>query len=162
VYLHKSARITRDGLRRLSLWRHWDYDKPHVQWIMLNPSTADDQKDDATIRRCVAFARSWGYGGIVIRNLFSWRATDPRVLKTLGREKAVGKPFEWEMEGTVACKKISVAAWGNHGTLFGRGEEVRKFFRDQEIPLFYLKLSKTGQPCHPLYLKSDLRPTLWT
>ena len=65
---------------RHALGRHWDNDKGFVLFIMLNPSTADAQQDDPTIRRCMDFAKRWGFGGIEACNLFDWRATDPKAV----------------------------------------------------------------------------------
>src|SRR5271154_3410516 len=75
-----TADISEDGLYRYWLTRTWDPTKPVLNWIMLNPSTADANKDDATIRRCMNFAKHWHYGGIAVYNLFAFRATDPKVL----------------------------------------------------------------------------------
>src|SRR5689334_10316767 len=68
------------GMYRYSLWREWSTDSPPVTFIMLNPSTADDWKDDSTIRRCIGFARTWGFGALEVVNLFAYRATDSRKL----------------------------------------------------------------------------------
>ena len=77
----KSAEISPCGLYRYSLTRKWEAWKGTVNFIMLNPSTADAQEDDPTIRRCIGFAKAWGYGGIVVTNLFAYRATNPKELK---------------------------------------------------------------------------------
>jgi len=68
---------------RYSLFRIWDEDKSLVLFIGLNPSTADEKEDDPTIRRCINFAKQWGwgYGGLIMGNLFSFRATQPSDLK---------------------------------------------------------------------------------
>lgn len=76
----KSAIISECGKYRYSLSRIWDENKANVLFIMLNPSTADGDVDDPTIRRCIGFAKSWGYGGIYVGNLFAYRATDPKEL----------------------------------------------------------------------------------
>ena len=66
---------------RYALWRSWDESKPYVMIIGLNPSTADETKDDPTITRCINFAKSWGYGGVCVTNLFAYRATVPSDMK---------------------------------------------------------------------------------
>ena len=66
---------------RYALSRVWAADKPYALFIGLNPSTADETLDDPTIRRCIDFAKRWGYGGLVMANLFAYRATDPAVMK---------------------------------------------------------------------------------
>lgn len=66
---------------RYSLVHEWDRDLPRVAFIMLNPSTADENALDPTLRRCLGFARSWGYGSFEIGNVFAFRATDPKAMK---------------------------------------------------------------------------------
>jgi len=75
---------------RYRLWRIWDDSKPKVLWIMLNPSMADENENDATIKKIIRFSKSWGYGGIYVGNMFSFRATDPKQLKKLKYLEAVG------------------------------------------------------------------------
>lgn len=65
---------------RFALWRVWDDSLPRVMFIGLNPSTADESDDDPTLIRCIRYAKSWGYGGICMANLFAFRATDPKVM----------------------------------------------------------------------------------
>ncbi len=79
---HKSATISGCGKYRYELRRVWDLKKPQVVWIMLNPSTADANQDDPTIRKVYGFSKRWGAGGFTVVNLFAYRATDPRELKT--------------------------------------------------------------------------------
>src|SRR6266581_1349824 len=71
---------TVDGPYRYNLWRTWDRGKPQVTIIMLNPSTATDTVDDRTIKHCLDLAHAWQKGGIVVVNLFAWRARDPKEL----------------------------------------------------------------------------------
>lgn len=78
--MKKGAIISDCQQYRYALWRIWDETKPFVMFIMLNPSKADAETDDNTVRRCIGFAKSWGYGGIYICNLFAYRSTDPKVL----------------------------------------------------------------------------------
>ena len=75
------AKLSECRKYRYALWRTWDETKPHVMIIGLNPSTADETKDDPTITRCINFAKSWGYGGVCMANLFAYRATEPTVMK---------------------------------------------------------------------------------
>ena len=78
--MKKGAHFSTCRRYRYRLWRIWDENKPFVLFICLNPSTADENEDDPTIRRCVRFARDWDYGGMVMVNLFAFRATDPSEL----------------------------------------------------------------------------------
>jgi len=77
-----SASISRDGRYRYALRRVWDPRNPSVLFIGLNPSTADHQQDDPTIRRCIRFARDWGFGELIAANLFAFRTKSPRLLRS--------------------------------------------------------------------------------
>ena len=77
----QSADFSACGTYRYALRRIWLPAAPQVLFIGLNPSTADEKSDDPTIRRCLGFARSWGYGGLIVANLFAYRATAPSALR---------------------------------------------------------------------------------
>jgi hypothetical protein len=78
--MKKDAKLSDDKLYRYQLSRIWDETKPKVLFIMLNPSTADADVDDPTIRRVINFAKSWNYGGVYVVNLYAFRSTDPKGL----------------------------------------------------------------------------------
>lgn len=86
---------------------------------------ADAERDDATIRRCIGFSRRWGFGGIVVVNLFAYRATDPARLYDLSLEEAVGPENDAQVLAVCEQYETIIAAWGEHGTLFRRGDRVR-------------------------------------
>ena len=146
---------------RYLLWRRWDVDAPVVAFIGLNPSTADETFDDQTIRRCMNFAKLWGYGAMQMVNLFAFTATDPAVMKAAG-SKAVG-PRNDEYLLTVARRaQMVVAAWGVQGGHRGRADYVRRMLDDDGLRLHILRLSKSGRhPWHPLYLPASSRPVVW-
>jgi len=123
--------------------------------IGLNPSTADETLDDPTIHRCINFAKNWGYAGLAMTNLFAFRATDPDVMKSAN--EPIGADNNAVLLGLAKVAGIVVAAWGNDGVFMGRDKQIKAMLPD----LHYLKLNKTGQPAHPLYLKADLLPRLW-
>ncbi len=75
------AVLSADGVYRYRLWRTWDASKPTLAFLMLNPSTADATEDDPTIRRCLGFAKEWGYGSLVVVNLFALRSPNPDALR---------------------------------------------------------------------------------
>ena len=79
--MKKDAQLSTCRKYRYALWRTWDEAKPQVMIIGLNPSTADETKDDPTITRCINFAKAWGYGGVCMANLFAYRATAPSDVK---------------------------------------------------------------------------------
>jgi hypothetical protein len=122
--------------------------------IGLNPSTADETEDDPTIRRCVQFARLWGYGGLCMANLFAFRAAKPAELFAASDPIGPGND-EWLMK-LAASAGVVVAAWGNGGTHLERANAVTRLIPN----LYCLRMNRSGQPAHPLYLPADLRPTL--
>lgn len=153
-YFRKGAIIDETNMYRYLLWRSWDASRPMVTFIMLNPSTADGMDDDATIRRCVGFADSWGYGSIEVVNLFAYRATHPEVLK--GCDDPIGPENDDYIEISAARSKMVIAAWGTNGNLLNRNKAVCKLLDTVHC----IDISKEGHPKHPLYLKSDLKPKL--
>ena len=137
---------------RYALWRIWNEHNPIAMIIGLTPSTAEEKVNDPTITRCISFSRSWGYGGVCVTNLFGFRATAPTELKAL--HDPIGKENDaWvhEMAKEVAIK---VAAWGNHGKFLNRSLDILPSL-DQ---LHCIKMNKSGEPAHPLYLKAELKP----
>jgi len=137
---------------RYSLVRIWEPSRPLCQFIGLNPSTADETTDDPTVRRCIRYAGDWGYGGLIMSNIFAYRSTDPRGMKE--QADPVGPETDrWLIEDHERAA-ITVFAWGCHGTHRERCIEVAKL-----IPSgMALKVTKAGHPQHPLYLRADLKP----
>lgn len=146
----KGADISTDGLYRYSLWRVWDKSKPSVLFICLNPSTADATDDDPTIRRCIGFAKSWGFGSLYMGNLFAFRATNPNELFE-ARDPVGANNDKWLLELSLKCQKV-VFAWGANGNLLGRNKTVALTFPEA----YCIKRTKEGHPSHPLYLKADI------
>ena len=141
-------------------------------FIMLNPSTADAETDDPTIRRCKGYARGWGYGRLAVVNLFAWRATDPKMLwdaADWGGMDIIGERNDAYTEEVCTGSALVVCAWGNGGNARGserissrgRRNSVVNRLRDLSVDLSVLRLSKTGEPCHPLYLPAHLEPQRW-
>lgn len=125
---------------------------------MLNPSTADATADDPTIRRGAGFARAWGFGGIVVANLFAFRSTSPSALRICS--DPVGPENDHYLETLRERVDSIVAAWGRHGSLFGRSMHVRELL-EAGGQLSVLRLNSGGEPAHPLYLPAALRPVPW-
>lgn len=142
---------------RYVLWRVWDKSLPKVAFIGLNPSTADETQDDPTIRRCMGYASSWGYGGIHMLNLFAFRATDPTVMKAA--DQPIGPENNYIMRRYAEAAALRIAAWGAHGEHKNRGADVRRLLSN--LGLHHLGLTKDGHPKHPLYLPKNLMPELW-
>jgi hypothetical protein len=155
--MYTNALFSACGNYRYTLTRQWDRRKPSVLFIGLNPSTADETKDDPTIRRCIGFARCWGFGGIMMGNLFAYRATDPKDM--LRQIEPVGQNNDRNLLDMADRADMTVAAWGNHGAHMKRADAVRNLLAGREV--FYLGLTGAGQPKHPLYLRHDTAPCLW-
>lgn len=142
---------------RYTLWREWIGGTGYAQFIGLNPSTADEVQDDPTIRRCINFAKAWGFSGLCMTNLFAYRATDPRVMKA--HREPVGPANDRLLVQIANDARLVVAAWGADGDHMGRAAHVSALLRDAyRINLTCLGTTKQGQPRHPLYLRADLRP----
>lgn len=146
------AMISECGTYRWWLKRAWG-SAPQACFIMLNPSTADAEKDDPTIRRCIAFARDWGFGSLIVVNLFAYRSTDKLMLRTASFP--VGEFNDYYTLAAVAESAITVAAWGDF-VPFRRDDDVQRLLG--KAPVYCLGKSKKGQPYHPLYLPKDLKP----
>lgn len=152
-YTSTGADISDDGLYRYSLWRYWDKTLPKALIIGLNPSTADADLDDPTIRREVDFAKGWGCGGLIKVNLFAFRATDPETMRRA--EDPVGPDNFNAIEDTLLDFRFKhiVCAWGSHGNFGRQNQRMRDFLHPEPLECF--GLTAMGHPQHPLYLKRD-------
>lgn len=144
------------GAYRYLLWRTWDMDLLRAGFIMLNPSKAGAANDDPTVRRCVALARSWGFGGVEVANLFALRSGTPAEL--FAASEPVGPENDRYILELAARVDRLVAAWGNHGARFGRADEVQRMLSGS---LWQLRITVKGQPAHPLYLPGSTVPQPW-
>jgi hypothetical protein len=135
---------------RYVLWRSWSND-PKIGFVMLNPNRADANLNDPTIRRCIGFAQAWGYGGLEVVNLFAYRAKTPQLLKQAG--DPIGKENDRYLITLPERVEKIVFAWGNWGSLWDRDRAVIQLFTQQTV--YCLGTTQAGQPCHPLYLRSD-------
>jgi hypothetical protein len=144
---------------RFELWRIWDNSKPFAMFIGLNPSTADEKALDPTCSKCVHYCREWGFGGYLMMNLFSFRATDPKDMKKAEKQNIMLNDIRIARRASEAG--IIILAWGNHGTFHGRANHVLHLLKPFSEKLHCLKLSKHGNPVHPLYLKNNLKPIKW-
>lgn len=161
VDIDRGAVISQCGLYRYHLWRVWDKQLPILAFVMLNPSKADAEVDDPTIRRCLGFARRDGYGGISVRNVFALRATNPADL--LCHPDPVGPDNEQHL---AACRAPLltrfVVAWGSR---FG-GERLRSAYKSAAVVLavqkpYCLGVTKSGDPRHPVRLRTDAEMVPW-
>ena len=158
--------MTRDALiegpYRYWLSRFWDAGCGTCVWVMLNPSTADGQEDDPTIRRCVGFSKAWGFSGLVVVNLYAWRSVSPSELKReLARGDVVGPRNDAHITLQVALADRVILAWGGQPLSQHRADHVEGIAREwgDEEPEC-LGITKTGNPRHPLYVKASTEPRL--
>lgn len=151
------AVISDCGLYRYQLLRDVGEDKRCLTFIMLNPSTADAETDDATIRKCIKFCKRMGYGKLQVLNLFALRATDPAALKK-ARDPVGDK--NWEIVRTlVRLSDYVICAWGTHGTFGRQNEKMIEALKHHD--LYCLALTKDGHPKHPLYIRDDAEPIIF-
>lgn len=160
------ARFSECRTYRYTLWRNWNCGlftpagkpKSYVNFICLNPSTADEIDDDPTIRKCIKFAKTWGFPAMCVTNLFAYRSTDRSVLKTV--QDPIGPENDYYLENIAVNADLVIAAWSQDGSLFGRSETVIK---NLNVPMSYLRMGKgkKPEPWHPLYLPDATKPIKW-
>lgn len=157
--VRSSAVISDCGQYRYRLRRTWDASIQTLGFVMLNPSTADAETDDPTIRRCMGFARDLGFGGISVANLYAYRATKPadlwRASDPVGplNDATLTALFESPAVGMV------VAAWGSNA----RADRVAQVAAlPRAATLHALGLTKDGAPRHPLYMPKTATPLPWS
>lgn len=154
-WVYGSAAFSGNGLHRYLLYREWDRLAPNAVFIGLNPSTADENTDDPTIRRCINFARREGCGSLTMLNLYSFRATNPRdLVDALGAGVAIEDdehPKWWA--DNLAEASVTVAAWGASASSLRLPPS--KALAGCTDDLRCLGTTKDGFPRHPLYVKGD-------
>lgn len=160
------ATLSLCGQFRYSLTRVWDDSRDYLTWIMLNPSTADADKDDATIRRVRGFTKREGFGGFVVVNVYAFRATDPKDLHAFLRARSRPDKINLDYIKLHTKSRDVVAAWGGKvradEDLLRAKAALRQAERVRCLGLTKGKLGAFGkrtgqQPFHPLMLKSDVK-----
>ncbi len=158
----KAATISNCGKYRYQLSRTWNNGLPPAAFIMLNPSTADDKEDDNTIRKCIAYCKSWGYGSLHVVNLFPYRTKSPaEMMKIDELSDEVMARNDIEITHAINNCDIVICAWSNHGSHKNESIRIKELLIAHDAQTYYLQINKTGEPAHPLYLKSSLKPTRW-
>jgi hypothetical protein len=152
-----------DREHRYTLWRRTGlFGQGLVNFICLNPSTADEQANDPTIRRCLGFVEAWGYNELCVTNLFAYRATEPEDMKRAA--DPVGETNDAWLEAIATAADLVVCAWGEHADFMKRS---RAFWKNKmnwaaneavSRKIKALDFTRSGQPKHPLYLAGHLRP----
>lgn len=171
-YTKKGATFSPCKKYRYTLVREWNSlsDKNgYVLFIMLNPSTADEYILDPTVRRCVQYAIDWGYKKMRVVNIFALRSTDPQHLYDSVEHDGekyvtidpVGADNDKCIYNEVEGADLVIAAWGTHGALKNRGEQVTEMISGIK-DIYCLKKVKGDIPGHPLYLKRNLTPRIYS
>jgi len=147
------AVFSEDRIYRYTLWRKVGESDRAVSFVCLNPSTATETTNDPTVRRCIRYARDWGFGHLYMLNLFGYRSTDPLGMKKI--EDPIGPENDYWIHKISHEADLTIAAWGVHGDYLGRDMEVIPLLKDPHC----LAKTKDGRhPRHPLYLKASLKP----
>ena len=149
---------------RYELTRVWDASGPRALFVMLNPSTATEIRNDPTVERCERRARALGFGAFRVCNVFALRSTDPRELRRHAEpvgpdnDAAIIGGCGWANRRAGGCV---VCAWGNHGAYMNRGPEAEALMRDANVALSHLGLTRAGHPRHPLYVPYSRSLETW-
>jgi len=162
--IDRICQFSPDRKYRYTLWREWtltdlfpDVISGTLMVIGLNPSIADETQDDPTIRRCVSFAKAWGYAALCMTNVFAWRDTDPGEMKM--QQEPCGPDNDIWLRRCADEASMILAAWGTHGTHHGGANAVEDLLSDKTI--YCLGRTKDGHPKHPLYIASKTKPEIY-
>lgn len=163
LFVKASAAFSPCRTYRYILYRIWDETKPLYCALMLNPSKADEYANDPTVERQMRRAKLLGYGGLVVINLFAFRATDPREM--LRHPEPVGQGNDAAIravaEEVTNRNGIIVCGWGNDGAHLERSAAVVKLLSNYDLYALKVNQGGAGEPKHPLYVGYDARPVLW-
>jgi hypothetical protein len=167
-FIKSTAHFSDCGKYRFHLSRVWDESKPSVCWCLLNPSTADAEKLDPTLTRCLNYSLDWGYGQMHVINAFAFRATDPTDM--MAAEDPVGENVltggipvsnDGYMTLIPGICQMTVVGWGVGGEFKGRYRAIASLAKARNLQLKCLGRTKSGHPRHPLYLPRNAKLEEW-
>lgn len=144
---------------RYTLTRIWEREGKTALFVMLNPSTATEVQNDPTVERCERRARTLGFGGFRVTNIFAWRDTDPKKMRAA--TDPVGPENDAAILESAQWADRIICAWGTHGAHLARGPAVEALLRRTNLRLYNLGLTQAGHPKHPLYIAYSQPPELW-
>ena len=151
----RKAFISEDKLYRYLLYRRWSRGG-ELLWVMLNPSTADAEEDDATTRRCIALSSGWGFGAAVIVNLFGYISTDPKKLNSIN--DPVGPDNNSVLLDRLKKNNDCMVAWGSRPEIDLFQSRVKEISKHLPNTVMCLGLTKQNYPRHPLRVSSSTKP----
>ena len=158
--MQKDATFSPDRVHRYTLSRQWNGMQPVCGFIMLNPSTADENYLDPTLTRCLNYAGQWGYGTMLVANIFAFRSTGPEGL--LSCDDPIGPDNDRAIMEVVRGSNLVICGWGNTSSvkrlIYPRSEKVLSIIKGIGAKAYALRINKDGTPGHPLYLKATLKP----
>jgi hypothetical protein len=133
-------------------WDHESQDRCTVCFVMLNPSKASAETTDPTIDKLMKYARAWGYERLSVVNLFAYRETDSKKLRSLARQRdLIGPENDHHIIREAKDAHRVVCGWGNEGDILDRGKQVKELLESCRIELYCFKQNENGAPSHPLY-----------
>lgn len=146
------------GEYRYWLSRQWDEGFGIVSFVGLNPSTAESDVDDPTVRKCYTWARKWGFEKMVMLNLYAYRATSPEEMHKAA--DPIGPDNDDVLHQAATESNMIVAAWGA-GASKERADQVLPLIRSSVSDLVCMGLNQDGSPKHPLYLAAKTQPVVF-
>lgn len=161
LFAKRKARFSPCRLYRYTLLIEWDRDGPMLNFLMLNPSTADEVANDPTVERCERRARMTGFGSLVVTNVFALRSTDPQAL--YGHPDPIGPDNDVSIARAAAFSDLVICGWGTHveRVMPGRTEKVLGLIRGAGKTPHALKINAGGSPQHPLYVGYGVEPIVF-
>ena len=156
LFNQNGAIFSEDRKYRFVLWRIWNDELPKVMFIGLNPSTANEDKNDPTIRRIISLSRNLGFGGVYMLNLFTFVTPHPEELKKCENPLKLADYYLSEYGNK---SNLIVAAWGTFPEVQDRSKHIMAMFPN----LHCLALNQNGSPRHPLYVPNNinLKKLVW-
>lgn len=157
--IHSVAHFSDCKQYRYNLIRSFQEGSGIINFIMLNPSTANEEFNDPTVARCEQRALDYGYAKMIVTNVFAYRATDPKVMQAAN--DPVGSLNDTAIINEAQKSDMVVCAWGEIAKYKKRSDRVRDILDEHRIKTFALKINKSGEPAHPLYLSFKLKPVAY-
>jgi len=148
---------------RYRLVRVWDSKRPRLAWVILNGSDADEHHNDPTVRRCISFARAWGYGGVDIANLYGLVSKNPGALRR--HSDPVGADNDRHLAAVCSENDLTVLAWGPDACadrVHAVTQMLRRLTGSHGGSLAVLGWTQGEQPLHPLLAPKDATPKCLT